>query len=96
LTGRGLPRGTSVAILSLNRAEYIATYFGIMRAGFVAVPVNTKLPQDTIDYIFEDSRIAFAFVDGPRRSAVPKAIPAIDFDDAGPAGFVQIIHPGAF
>ncbi|WP_164159317.1 AMP-binding protein, partial [Stenotrophomonas maltophilia] len=60
LTEAGLPRGAAVAILALNRAEYIISYFGIMRAGFVAVPVNTKLPRETIDYIFEDSRIAFA------------------------------------
>ncbi|WP_296576420.1 class I adenylate-forming enzyme family protein [Phreatobacter sp.] len=96
LTDAGLARGAAVAILSTNRAEYIATYFGIMRAGFVAVPVNTKLAQDTIDYIFDDSRIAFAFTDAPRRGQVPAAIPLVDFDDDGPGGFASRVRPGRF
>ena len=48
LTEAGFARGTRIGILSLNRAEYLAAYFGIMRAGLVAVPINTKLPQETI------------------------------------------------
>ena len=96
LTDAGLPRGAAVAILALNRAEYIATYFGVMRAGFVAVPVNTKVAQDTIDYVFEDSRIAFAFTDGPRRAQVPAGVPLVDFDDEGPQGFAARVVPGPF
>ncbi len=96
LTEAGLPRGAAVTILAANRAEYIATYFGIMRGGFVAVPVNTKLAQDTIDYVFADSRIVFAFVDGPRRGQVPAGVPLVDFDDAGPDGFARRVVPSAF
>jgi long-chain acyl-CoA synthetase len=96
LTDSGLPRGAAVAILALNRAEYIATYFGIMRAGFVAVPVNTKVAQDTIDYVFQDARIAFAFTDGPRRAQVPAGVPVVDFDDEGPEGFAARVVPGPF
>src|ERR1700709_442920 len=51
LAARGLQRGDRVAILAMNRTEYIATYFAIMRAGFVAVPVNYRFPRKTIHFI---------------------------------------------
>src|SRR4029078_4840557 len=55
LPKRGLARGDRVAILSANRAEYLGSYFGIMRAGFVAVPVNFKFPRKTIHLIINQS-----------------------------------------
>jgi acyl-CoA synthetase (AMP-forming)/AMP-acid ligase II len=96
LVARGFARGTHIAIVSLNRAEYVIAYFGIMRAGCVAVPVNIKLPRDTIDYVMDDASIAFAFVDAANRPLVRDDIPLIDFDDAGPSGFAQTITSGDF
>jgi acyl-CoA synthetase (AMP-forming)/AMP-acid ligase II len=93
LTDRGFSRGTHIAILSFNRAEYVAAYFGIMRAGCIAVPVNIKVARDTIDYVMDDAKIALAFVDAANRPQVREGIPVIDFDDAGPNGFAASIKP---
>ena len=86
LTEAGFARGTRIGILSLNRAEYLAAYFGIMRAGLVAVPVNTKLPQETIDYIVDDAGIAFCFTDADKRPMVPRRHATDLFRRCGPLG----------
>jgi acyl-CoA synthetase (AMP-forming)/AMP-acid ligase II len=93
LLKRGLRRGDAVGILSLNRSEYVAVYFGAMRAGLIAVPVNWKLPADTIDYIAKDSAIKLFFADAERMPAVPGGIPAIDFDARA---WEDFLDPGAF
>ena len=94
LEERGLTRGQRVAILSLNRAEYIIAYFGIMRAGLVAVPVNIKLPLETIDYVLADAGVSLAFTDAPRRALLPDGLPVIGFDD--PDGWATLIRPARF
>jgi len=81
LLARGFVRGQRIAIASDNRAEFLAAYLGTMRAGLVTVPVNHKLPRDTIDYIVADAAISGAFVDRTRRAMLPSRLPLFDFDD---------------
>src|SRR5881409_2688526 len=96
LLARGLARGERVALLSANRAEYLAAYYGIMRAGLVAVPVNCKFPRALIDVVLRDSGARLVFCDPPRRPDCPAALPVVDFGDAGPQGFGRFLDHGSF
>jgi long-chain acyl-CoA synthetase len=96
LVANGLARGDRVAILSLNRAEVLVAYFAIMRAGFVAIPVNIKFPQETVAFVLDDAEVRFAFCDAAGRALLPKLMPLVDFDSAGSDGFAQILDTGPF
>src|SRR5436189_4098911 len=61
LSKRGFKRGDRIAVLSANRSEYLAAYYGIMRAGFVAVPVNYRFPRQTIHFIIQDAGARLVF-----------------------------------
>ncbi len=91
VAGRGFAPGTRIGILSLNRAEYLAAYFGIMRAGLVVVPINTKLPDETISYILEDAAVRLIFVDADNAGRVGQ-VARISFDD----GFAAQLDDGPF
>jgi acyl-CoA synthetase (AMP-forming)/AMP-acid ligase II len=94
LLRRGVRSGARVGIVAENRLEFVVGYFGIMRIGAVAVPINHRLPRATVGHIFTDSGIEIAFSDTPRRHLIPDSIPTIGFDDAGPEGFAAFVDPG--
>ncbi len=72
LAGKGLTRGERVAILGCNRHEYIAAYFGIIRAGGVVLPINNLLTHEEIDFILTDAGVRTVFFDDECASAVGK------------------------
>ena len=75
LTAQGFKRGDRIAILSANRAEYLAAYYGIMRAGLVAVPVNYRFPKKTIELIIADAgaKLALPAIAGRGKPLIMRA-----------------------
>ncbi len=77
----GLRRGDRVGILSLNRYEALAAFFGTMRAGMVTVPISFKLPPDVVEYIVGDAGLKAILHDRARAPLCPPELPRIDLDD---------------
>ena len=50
LLSRGVKKGTKVAILLMNCLEWLPVYFGILKAGAIAVPLNYRYAADEIGY----------------------------------------------
>jgi long-chain acyl-CoA synthetase len=94
LLAKGLQRGDRVGILSLNRFELLAAFFGTMRAGMVSVPISFKLARETIDHIVQDADLRAVFHDRERAALCPPGLMRFDFDD--PAGYAALRDPGTF
>lgn len=50
LLTRGVKKGDKVAILMMNCISWLPIYFGILKSGAVAVPMNFRFSSDEIEY----------------------------------------------
>ena len=83
LAQRGLEKGDRAIIWSVNRPEWVAAFFGCMRAGVVAVPLDVRTAPDFVERVVEYTTPKLAFLsrqtpDGPperRRARGPARRP---------------------
>lgn len=85
LRGRGLAPGDRVVVAMPNSPAFCFAYFGILRAGGIAVPVDPELSGRELRRILEDCEPALAVSAG---GALPDGAPCevIDGDDPGSFG----------
>ena len=91
---RGLEKGDRAIIWSVNRPEWVAAFFGCMRAGVVAVPLDVRTAPDFVERVVEHTAPKLAFVsrqtpDVGALGAVPVAL----LDDL--EELVESADPGA-
>ncbi len=61
LLERGIRKGDKVGILLMNCLEWLPIYFGILKTGAVAVPLNFRYASDEIDYCINLADISVLF-----------------------------------
>ena len=64
LIKRGIKKGDKVAILLMNCLEWLPIYFGVLKAGAIAVPFNFRYSAEEIKYCLDLSD-AVAMIFGP-------------------------------
>lgn len=64
LLSRGIKKGDRVAILLMNSLEWLPIYFGILKTGALAVPLNYRYSSDEIKYCVDLADVD-ALVFGP-------------------------------
>ncbi|MCR5350153.1 MAG: acyl--CoA ligase [Acholeplasmatales bacterium] len=53
LSARGIKKGSKVAILLMNSLEWLPIYFGVLKLGALAVPMNYRYTTDEIKYCLD-------------------------------------------
>lgn len=75
LNGLGIERETRVALIMLDSIDYVAAFFGAIKAGIVPVCLNTLLTTEQYAYILDDCRARAVIVAAP---LVEKIAPVLD------------------
>ncbi len=75
LLRKGLRPGQRAAVVQHNSIELVELYFGIIKAGGVAVPVNARLSSPEISTILADAAPSFLFVGKNYKDKVDQGAP---------------------
>ncbi len=77
LLSRGIHKGQKVGILLMNCLEWLPIYFGILKAGAIAVPMNFRYSGDEIAYCLDLADVD-VLVFGPEfTERVASVVPAV-------------------
>ncbi len=69
-----LPEGSPVGVLFENSVEYVISFFAVMKAGFVLVPLDTSLGPDSLRFVLSDCNARVLLVDSRYRRILPEIV----------------------
>ncbi|MFZ0140042.1 MAG: class I adenylate-forming enzyme family protein [Aeromicrobium sp.] len=78
LSGRGLVAGQRVAIVMANRIDLPVAYFGVLRGGMVAVPMNPRSTTREIGRMIDDAKVKVVLCDEAGATQVREALAGDD------------------
>jgi len=74
----GVRKGDRVVILLSNIPEYAAIYFGIVKIGAIAVPLDTRYTLSELTSLFKDSQPGTVISESPTLELVVDALPQFE------------------
>lgn len=74
-----LPPNSRIAIIGQNSYDFGTVNAGIFRSRHCSVPINFKIPQEQIDFCFQDAGVVLAFCDPQFKHLIPDGIRTIEF-----------------
>lgn len=77
LLGYGIKKGQKVAILLMNCLEWLPIYFGILKTGAVAVPLNFRYTSEEIKYCLDKSEADVLFFGPEFLGRVEEILPKV-------------------
>lgn len=94
LTGAGVGKGESVAIIAPNSPESVIAFYGALYGGFRATMINLAAGRDAISYALEHSEAKHAYVHSEARAIFEAAnscgIVAVGLDLTGGAALHEV------
>ncbi len=65
LISMGVSKGDRVAMMQASNPEFVIIFFGIMKAGAIAVPLDSRYIADELDRLFSDCRPEALVIENP-------------------------------
>jgi long-chain acyl-CoA synthetase len=78
----GVKNGDRVAMMQASNPEFAAVFFGIIKAGAIAVPLDSRYVAGELSSLFNDCTPKVFFIEGPCLEPLLPALP----------GFTSIEH----
>jgi fatty-acyl-CoA synthase len=93
LSGLGVGRGDTVAILSPNTPAFVEVHHGVNACGAVVNPLNTRLDASTLAYILEHSECKVLLADTAFAETTRKALDELAASGTPMPVVVDLIDP---
>jgi long-chain acyl-CoA synthetase len=81
LMNMGVKKGDRVATIQNSNPEFVSIFFGIMKAGGIAVPLDARYVPDELDSLFNDCRPRVLVVEDPPLQSLMPAMERFDSID---------------
>ncbi len=70
LINLGVKKGDRVAMIQSSNPEFVVTFFGIMKAGAIAVPLDSRYIADELEILFKDCTPEVLVIENPPQASL--------------------------